>query len=91
MASLADKQERAYRAANLMDPEGEFAQAMSAIEAEYIARWRGAKTVEEREDFHRKVTLLEAIKSELQNVITTGKIEADEQEQPKRGLFAWPM
>lgn len=68
-----------------------FSQALAQIEADYIDRWRAAKTPDEREDLHRKVTLLSVIKTELLNVITTGQIEAEAQEQPKRGLFPWPM
>lgn len=90
-AILADKQEMAHQAEVLMREDGVFAQSMAAIEADYIARWRASKSPDEREDLHRKIVLMEDIRNALINVITTGKIDADETEQPKRGLFAWPM
>lgn len=56
-----------------------------------MARWRASGDAEEREDIHRKVRLLEEIRTELVNMIVTGTLEAEAQEQAKKGFSLWPM
>lgn len=70
-----DKIDRALRARLLVD-DGEFKTACDALRAEYIEEWQQAKTLDERENFHRLVQMLDRLMLDLISVITTGDIEA---------------
>lgn len=90
-AILADRIERAAQAAALMREDSIFSEALAGVEAAYMGQWRAASDAETREDIHRKVHLLEQIRTELVNMIVTGSIEAEAQEQAKKGFSLWPM
>lgn len=62
-----------------MVEEGEFKSACDKLEADYVAEWRDAKTIEAREDYHKLITLMDRLKLELVSVITTGLIEEQKQ------------
>lgn len=78
------KEDRAAQAHALID-EGLFAQSLAMLEATYIQRWRDAQTAEEREDYHRRVRLIDEFRADMREVIITGDIAAKEaaEAQPK--------
>lgn len=77
------KEDRAAQAKALVD-SGLFAESLAKIEANYIQLWREAKTTEQREDYHRRICLIDEFRADMREVITTGDIAAKEAEtQPK--------
>jgi hypothetical protein len=67
--------------------------ALNALDQQYHAAWRNAKTVEAREDCHRYVCLIEKLVADLQSTATTGKLKEarlKELEGAKRSIFTWP-
>jgi hypothetical protein len=75
-----DKIERALAARRLVE-DGEFKRACDALRSEYIDEWQRAKTLDEREDFHRLVKTLDRLTLDLISVITTGEIEAQSRQK----------
>lgn len=91
-APSLSKTERGIAARTILD-SALFQQTLGALENEYVAAWRTAKTVEAREDCHRYVVLIEKLKADLTSIATTGDLERrrlDELEGKERKIFAWP-
>jgi len=66
------------------------AEIFDALDEQYVQAWRGAKTVEVREDAHRYVTIIDKVISDLQSVALTGDLDRKrkaELETGKRPLF----
>lgn len=72
---MSDKEERAHQARHLIE-EGLFAERFTALEAEYIANWRAATTIEDRERLHCKLEVMDEIRLDLVSIMTTGDIAA---------------
>lgn len=82
------KEDRAAQAHALID-EGLFAQSLAMLEATYIQRWRDAQTAEEREDYHRRVRLIDEFRADMREVIITGDIAAKEAETQPKAKTKW--
>ncbi len=50
-----------------------FREVMNGLDAQYHAAWRGAKTIEAREDCHRYVCLVEKFVADITAISTNGK------------------
>ena len=82
------KEDRAAQAKALVDA-GLFAESLAKIEAHYIQKWRDASTTEDREDFHRRVCLIDEFRADMREVIITGDIAAKEAETPQPKARSW--
>ena len=82
------KAERAAQAQALVN-EGLFAESLAKIEANYIQLWREAKTTEQREDYHRRICLIDEFRADMREVITTGDIAAKEAETQPKAKTSW--
>jgi hypothetical protein len=76
---LTDKVERGRSADQLLNPDGIFIECTTALEAEYIAKWRDATTLEDREEYHGLIRLMDRLKNDIRDIIVTGKIAEQEQ------------
>jgi hypothetical protein len=82
------REDRAAQAHALVD-DGLFAESLAKLEAHYIQKWRDATTTDEREDFHRRVCLIDEFRADMREVITSGDIAAKEAETQTKAPLKW--
>ena len=82
------REDRAAQAHALVT-EGLFAESLATLEAHYIQKWRDATTTDEREDFHRRVCLIDEFRADMREVITSGDIAAKEAETQTKAPLKW--
>jgi hypothetical protein len=70
----ADKIQRGIAARHLLENEL-LKEILNTLDGTYHAKWREAKTVDEREDLHRYVKILEQLTREIKSVALTGALE----------------
>ncbi len=73
---------RGAHADNLLNSEF-FSEILADLEAQWIGAWKRAETVETREDYHRKITVLADLKGSLRSIATTGQLERERLEKVK--------
>lgn len=88
-----DRQEKIERgeAAKRILAEPLLVEAFDKLDAGYVKVWREARDPVVREDCHRAVKVIAAIKNNLQQTIQTGEIAAKDlalEEQTTRGKIA---
>lgn len=73
--ALTDTQRihRASRAKEIIENEA-FIEAVSNVDALYVAAWRNAKTPEVREDLHRKIIALNDMCKDLKAMLFDGAV-----------------
>lgn len=74
------KEQRAIEAQRILESEVT-QEALVKLEADYLRYWRQGKTVEQREDAHRYVTILDRFRGHFRSLIMTGELEAQHRAQ----------
>lgn len=75
MAKLTDAERlhRASRAKEIVESEV-FIEAVANVDALYISAWRNAKSIEAREDLHRKIIALYDMSKDLKSMMFDGAV-----------------
>jgi hypothetical protein len=85
---VADKIARSIEAQRVLDSELT-KEAFDRLEEEYLKAWRNGRTVEQREDAHRYMTLVDKFRRHFRSVVTTGDIEAKDQKELEGRRSLW--
>jgi hypothetical protein len=85
---MVDKELRGEHAESLLN-DVLLNEVFETLDREYLAAWRNSKHIEQREDAHRYVQLIERLKGHLQSVATTGELSRRQQRdlEGKKGFF----
>ena len=82
------KMERGTQAANLLGSTA-FTEAMFNLRRFYMDAWLKAPSVEQREDCHKLVRLLDNIQADLSSTITTGTLTRQRIDALQGGGSLW--
>ena len=77
---MVDVVARGQQAESLLGNEV-FYNVLRDLEASYVSLWKGAPTIEAREDLHRYIVMIAQIKNDLRSVMLTGAIERKRQDE----------
>ena len=75
-----NKVERGLQADALLSNEV-FNQVIDELEQSYVKLWKGAPTVEAREDLHRYIVMIAQLKNDLRSIANTGVLEQRRQDE----------
>ena len=85
----SEKMHRASLANQLIENEA-FIEAVNGLAKSYIAAWKDAKTVDEREDCHRYVMLCNKFAADLKGMIIEGGM-ATQRVKELEGKSKWSL